>query len=352
MSHTTKTFCTICTAFCGFEARVEDGRIVDFTPDATHPMSQGFSCTKGRQFHHLLTAENRLTSALARVDGALAPTPTSQVLDEIAAKIEAIRAEHGPESVAIFAGNGATFKTTLLPTAIAWLQGLGSHQFYSSLTIDQVSKVVAVGRVGLWAGGTHDFGSSDVAMMIGNNVVVSGLNVPGAPPGWRPKAIREAKERGLKLIVVDPRRTQTANLADLHLAIRPGEDATLLAGMINLILESDRHDAEFCAEFVDGVEDLRSSLKPFTLDYVAQRTGLAAADIEAAVDLFTSARRGTVSSATGPDMGPHGNVTEHLISSLNILCGRFNRAGDRVNAKVFRDGKEMDVSVVLVERPA
>jgi anaerobic selenocysteine-containing dehydrogenase len=324
-----KTFCTICTAFCGFEATVAEGRIVEFTPDPDHPMSQGFSCTKGRQFHHLLTADNRLTSAMKRVDGELVPTPSAGVLDEIAAKIAAIRAEHGPESVAIFAGNGATFKTTLLPTALAWLKGLGSHQFYSSLTIDQISKVNAVGRVGLWAGGTHDFASSDVAMMIGNNVVVSGLNVPGAPPGWRPKAIREAKERGLKLIVVDPRRTQTANLADLHLAIRPGEDATLLAGMINLILDSERHDAAFCEEFVSGIDELRMSLKPFTLDYVVERTGLTATEIEQAVDLFTSANRGTVSSATGPDMGPHGNITEHLISSINILCGRFNRAGDR-----------------------
>ncbi|WP_323793656.1 molybdopterin-containing oxidoreductase family protein [Nocardioides sp.] len=328
MSHTTKTFCTICTAFCGFEARVEDDRIVEMVPDAEHPMSRGFSCTKGRQFHHLLTAANRLTSARAGRGDQARDVATDVALDEIAERLAAIRAEHGPESVAIYAGNGATFKTTPLPMTHAWLAGLGSHQMYTSLTIDQPAKVIAAGRVGVWAAGTHDFESADVSIMMGNNVVVSGLNVPGAAPGWRPKAIREAKERGLKLIVVDPRRTQTANLADLHLQIKPGEDATLLAGMIRLVLDSGRQDVDFCEEFVDGVDDLRAAVEPFTLEYVARRTGLDAADIETAVDLFTSGRRGTVSSGTGPDMGPHGNLAEHLIAALNVLCGRFNRAGE------------------------
>ena len=328
MSHTTKTFCTICTAFCGFEARVEDDRIVEMVPDAEHPMSQGFSCTKGRQFHHLLTAANRLTSATAGRGGEGRPIATDAALDEIATRLAAIREAHGPESIAVYMGNGATFKTTPLPMAHAWLAGLGSHQMYTSLTIDQPAKVIAAGRVGVWAAGTHDFESADVAMMMGNNVVVSGLNVPGAAPGWRPKAIREAKARGLKLIVVDPRRTQTANLADLHLQIRPGEDATLLAGMIKLVLDAGRHDVAFCEEFVDGVADLHAAVAPFTLDRVARRTGLEAADIETAVDLFTTGRRGTVSSGTGPDMGPHGNLAEHLIAALNVLCGRFNRAGE------------------------
>ncbi len=328
MSHTAKTFCTICTAFCGFDARVEDNRIIEMVPDVDHPMSRGFSCTKGRQFPQMLTAEDRLSSAMRRTDGELVPAEPDVALDEIAARLDAIRAEHGPGSIAVYMGNGATFKTTAMPAAHAWLKGLGSHQFYSSLTIDQPGKVVAAGRIGVWAAGTHDFESADVAMMMGNNVVVSGLNVPGAAPGWRPRAIREAKDRGLRLIVVDPRRTQTANLADLHLQIRPGEDATLLAGMINLILDRDQHDVAFCDEFAAGIAELRAALTPFTLEYVAHRTGLAAADIEAAATMFATGTRGTVSSGTGPDMGPHGNLVEHLIACLNVLCGRFNRAGE------------------------
>jgi len=323
-----KTFCSICTAFCGFEAHVEDNRIVDMVADPSHPMSRGFSCTKGRQFHHLLTAQSRLAFSMKRVDGDFVPADKTSVLDEIAARLQEVRSRYGATSIATYCGNGVTFKTTPMPAAHAWLRGLGSHQLYSPVTIDQPAKVIAIGRVGLWAGGVHDFESADVAMLIGNNVVVSGLHVPGGAPGWRPGAIKEAKKNGLKLIVVDPRRTATANLADLHLQIRPGEDATLLAGMINLIIDGNRHDAAFCDEFVAGVDELRAAIEPFTLDYVARRTGLDAADIALAVKLFTAGRRGTITSATGPDMGPHGNLTEHLICCVNALCGRFNRAGE------------------------
>ena len=325
---TQKTFCTICTAFCGFEAKVENGSVVDMVPDPSHPMSRGFSCIKGRQFHHLLNAANRLIYPMKRIGDELVRADCTAVLDEATARLDAVRREHGPESIAVYCGNGVTFKTAPLAAIHAFMRGLGSHHVYSSLTIDQPAKITAVGRVGLWGAGVHDFESSDVAMLIGNNVVVSGLHVPGGAPGYRPAAIREAKKRGLKLIVVDPRRTATANLADLHLQIRPGEDAALLAGMINLILDGNRFDQEFCDDFVSGTIELRAALAPFTLDYVARRTGLGAADIEAAVEMFTSVSRGTISSATGPDMGPHGNLTEHLIYAINIICGRFNRAGE------------------------
>ncbi|KUI29316.1 molybdopterin-dependent oxidoreductase [Mycobacterium sp. GA-2829] len=323
-----KTFCTICTAFCGFEAHVADNVITDMRPDPDHPMSRGFSCTKGRQFHHLLAAQNRMIYSMARRDGDFVRTEKSVVLDEIAERLDTVRREHGPTAIAMYCGNGVSFKTATMPAAHAFMRGIGSHHIYSAVTIDQPAKIIAVGRAGLWGGGVHDFESSGVAMMIGNNVVVSGLHVPGAAPGYRPAAIKEAKQRGLKLIVVDPRRTATANLADLHLQIRPGEDATLLAGVFNLIVDTKRYDRHFCDEFVSGIDELRAALRPFTLDYVVRRTGLDAADIERAVDLFTAVERGTVSSATGPDMGPHGNLAEHLIYAINVVCGRFNRAGE------------------------
>ncbi len=325
-----KTFCSICTAFCGFNAEIEDNHILNMLPDADHPMSQGFSCSKGRQFHHLLTAPNRLTRCMKRSNGTLLPIEKSVALDELAAKLDAIRAEFGPESIAFYCGNGATFKTTPMPAVHAWMQGLGSHQIYTSLTIDQPAKIVSVGRHGLWAGGIQDFESAEVSMLIGNNVTISSLHMPGGPPGWRPGAIKEAKKRGLKLIVVDPRKTETAQLADLYLPIRPGEDATLLAGMIKFIMDNNLYDSEFCNDYVAGFDELRQALAPFTQDYVAQRSGLNAVNIKAAVDIFVAAKRGIASSATGPDMGPHGNLTEHLISCLNTLCGRHNRAGEKL----------------------
>ncbi len=332
---TKKTFCSICSAFCGFEADVADNQIVDFRPDPEHPLSQGYSCTKGRQFPQLLSAKNRVSQAMARRAGALEPVSPETALDEIAAKLASIREQHGADAIAIFSGNGVQFKSFTVPLFRAWLEGLGSHNFFSTMTIDQPAKIIATGRHGVWAGGANAFDSADVAMLIGNNVLVSSLNQSNGPPGWRPGSIKEAKRRGLKLIVVDPRYTETAQQADLYLPIRPGEDAVLLAGMIRWTIEQDRYDQSFCERYTEGLDALAAAVAPYTLDVVAKRTGLDARLVEQACEIFTSARRGGASSGTGPDMGPHPNLSEHLILSLNTLCGRHNRAGDKVSTSLL-----------------
>jgi anaerobic selenocysteine-containing dehydrogenase len=330
-----KTFCSICSAFCGFDAEVEDNRIVGWRADRSHPMSGGFSCSKGRHFPDLLTSEKRVSHCRQRSGEDWINVDKSQALDKIAAKISALVAEHGPESVAVYCGNGVTFKALVMPAVHSFMRSLGSHQIYTSLTIDQPAKIISVGRHGVWAGGGHSFESAKVLMLLGNNVLVSGLHGPGSIPGWRPGALKEARARGLKLIVVDPRRTETAQQADLYLPIKPGTDAVFLSGVINWVIQNELHDADFCEQFTAGLEELAARVARYDLDQTAAITGLDKALIKQAAELFVSQGRGTVSSATGPDMAPHGNLTEHLIYSLNSLCGRHNRAGERVNASLL-----------------
>lgn len=330
-----KTYCSICSAFCGLEAEVENNRIIALNPDKTHPMSQGFTCSKGRHFHHLLSSENRVTQCQQRKHDALAEVPREQALDDIADRLREVIQKYGPESVAVYCGNGVTFKALTMPSVHAFMGGLGSHQVYTSLTIDQPAKIVSIGRHGIWAGGGHSFDSAKVLMLIGNNVLVSGLHGPGSIPGWRPGALKEARARGLKMIVVDPRLTETARQADLHLPIKPGTDATFLSGIIHWILSQGLEDAEFCAQFTEGLDALREQVAGFDLQRTAEITGLDAGLIEQAAQMFVAQQRGTVSSATGPDMSPHANLTEHLIYSLNTLCGRHNRAGDKVSTSLL-----------------
>ncbi len=131
--------------------------------------------------------------------------------------------------------------------------------------------------------------------------------------------------------MVDPRRTETARHADVFLQPLPGEDPTLIAGLLHLILSHEWHDAEFCGRHVNGLEQLRATVAPFTPEYVARRAGVTEADLRSAAEMFArTARRGTAASGTGPDMAPHSNLSEHLIQCLNVICGRFARAGDRV----------------------
>ncbi len=336
MMTTRKTFCSICTAYCGFEAEIEAGRVVDMKPDKSHPMSQGFSCSKGRNYHQLLNAEDRATRCRHRSDSGWQTLAKADALDQIASRLRGIIDEHGPESVAFYCGNGVTVKALAMPSVHAFMQGLGSHQVYSSLTIDQPAKILSTGRHGLWAAGVHSFDSSNVVMLIGNNPFVSGLQGgPGGVPGWQPGDVKKARKRGLKLIVVDPRFTETAQQADVYLPIKPGMDAVLLSGMINYILQQGMEDRDFCDQHTEGLEQLAREVAPYDLATTAELTGLEPSLIQEAIELFVREGRGTASSCTGPDMAPHGNLTEHLINSLNSLCGRYNRAGEKVNGSLL-----------------
>lgn len=331
---TRKTFCRICSAYCGLELDVEGDRIVAIRGDRSHPMSKGFTCEKGRQAHHQADGGHRILHAQSRPsrDEAFAALDREQALDEIAAKLRAIIDEHGPRAVALYRGNGLSVSSNGNQIAQAWMAGIGSEMDFSSLTIDQPSKIIAVRRHGVWGGGAHGFEGADVCMLIGNNPVISALHMTGGPPGFYPTALKEAKKRGLKLIVVDPRRTETAAHADIHLPILPGEDATLVAGMIRWIIDEELHDADFVARETEGFEALRAAVADFELGLVAKRTGLDAEDIVAAARMFATGTRGTCSSGTGPDMASFPHLTEQLIISLNTLCGRWNREGDPVTA--------------------
>jgi anaerobic selenocysteine-containing dehydrogenase len=151
--------------------------------------------------------------------------------------------------------------------------------------------------------------------------------VPNTNPA---KQLHEAKRRGLQLIVIDPRRSEVAEHAAIHLQPRPGEDPAVLAGMLRVILSERLHDAPFVAEHVRGVEALRAAVEPFTPELVERRADVPAAELIRAARTFARARRGCANAGTGPNMAPHGNVTEYLLLALITLCGRWLRAGERV----------------------
>jgi anaerobic selenocysteine-containing dehydrogenase len=327
-----KTFCRYCHANCGILVEIADGRAVRVRGDRENPMTRGFTCIKGRSLPEQHGHEDRLRGSLKRDGtGRLSPIEVETAQDEIAAVLRRLIEEHGPRSVALYAGTAVYQSSLTLPFARAWMAALGSPSFYTSLTIDQPNKIVAPQLHGSFLGGTQSFESSDVWMVFGCNSIISMYGGISGFPSFDPtRRLREAMARGLDLIVVDPRRSETARIASLHLPIRPGEDATLLAGMLRVILEEQLYDRDFCRRFVEGVEPLRKALRSFTRDLVERRTGLEWALVEDAARRFARGPRGMASSGTGPSMAPRSTLSEHMILDLNTLCGRYNRAGDEV----------------------
>jgi anaerobic selenocysteine-containing dehydrogenase len=266
-----------------------------------------------------------------RPDGTFEQVDSAEALDEIAAELRRIIDTYGPRAVASYTGTGGYQNSVAVPVARAFHQGIDSVSFYTSVTIDQPAKGLAMLRLGGWEAGYHNFTDSDVHMAIGYNSMVSSYAPIGGLQGTNPFVVmRRRKAEGMKLIVVDPRRTELAGFADIHLQIRPGEDPTLLAGMIRIVLEEGLHDHEFCDRWVSQLGELTDAVDGFTLDYVAERCQLDADDIVAATRLFAAGPRGTAGTGTGPNMAAHSSLTEHLTVVLNTILGRVNREGDLI----------------------
>jgi anaerobic selenocysteine-containing dehydrogenase len=348
------TYCRICPATCGLVVDVEDNRVVRAVGDVDNPLTRGFSCPKGRHIGDFLAGEGRLRTSMRRNDaGELEPVDVDVAIEEIATRLKEIIAEHGVDAVAFFAGTQSAMASLTGPFADRFARGLGTHKTFSTMTIDQSAKWVADGRIGMWAGGRQRFTGADVWMLVGTNPVVSlqGGDFTGFPIHDPVRRLQEEQARGMKLIVVDPRRTEVASRADIHLQLRPGTDVFLFAGVLQVILAEELHDAAFCDRWVEGVDELRAVVAPFTPAAVAVACGVDADDIVAAARTFAGARHGMAHSGTGPDMGPRANLAEHLIRCLNVVCGRYALAGDlQATGGVLGSGRPPTAHAIAPDR--
>ena len=325
---TKKTFCRFCHVFCGLEVDVQENRVIAVRGDHDNPVSEGYTCPKGRAEVERINHPERLRRTLKKVDGEFVGIDSDTAIAEIGAKLKAIVAEHGPEAVAVYVGCGGHRTAAGGPWYVAkWLQAFGSPRLYTSLTIDSPSLIIAYDR--LFGGPlpltVFDIDHAGSALFVATNPVVSHLwSMPQSNPATR---LKHALQRGMKLVVIDPRRTEVAARAHVHLQVKPGEDATLLACMIRQIIDNGWYDHEYVAQYVSGFEELRAAVQPFTLDYAARRTTCPAADIVEGARLFATAGSGAALSGTGLHMARHQNLTTQLVQNLNALCGRFDRRG-------------------------
>src|SRR5262245_60821301 len=331
MVETHKSFCRFCHAVCGIEVDVEDGRVVAVRGDRDHVVSQGYLCVKGRELPAQHAHPSRLRGAKRRTaDGTLVDVASETALDEVAERLSALIARDGPGAIAVYSGTHGLFGSGK-PLVIAWANAIGTHWYLTPNAIDQPSQQTAWARHGSWDAGVQRFADADVMLFVGNNPGVSAFSRDGGPPYANAfRHLRDARRCGMKIIAIDPRRTELARSADLHLQVRPGEDPTLRAGLVRVILEEELHDREFVAAHLEGVDALRAAVADYTPAYVAARTDVPAALITAAARLFAAGPKGTAMTCTGVNMAPRPDVTQHLVVVLNSLCGRFARAGDAV----------------------
>ena len=341
-----KSYCRHCQSLCGLVLKVEGNRIISIRGDRDHPVSQGYSCMMGQ---HGLSAQDeplRLIVAQRReADGTFAPMPVDQAVLEVGEKLKRLLDRHGPRSIALYYGTGTAYSGLAYGIARSWLRAIGSPELYTSMTVDASSLYVCMKRMGFFATGRPLHTDCDTILLVGNNPVVSHQGWSKSPlPSSNPrKAIAEAQAKGAKLIIIDPRLTETARKADLFLQVKPGEDCTLLAAILRVMLDCGWTDPSFHDRFCTAIPALRAALEPFDLSYAEHRTGVAAELIEEAARLFGTAGKAHAACGTGLTFGPHSNLAEHLLECLNALCGGYRRAGDTIRTTgLFGNGATVE----------
>lgn len=332
---THKTFCRFCHANCAMEVDVEDRpdgkRVTAVRGDPDDPAYGGYTCMKGRELPDSHNADHRLTQSLVRdANGDFQSTPMPQTLAHIAGELKRIIAKYGPDSVAVFMGSGGYQNSAAWAASHSFTQAIGSKHFFTSVTLDQPAKVFTTARYGHWAAGTNTFSESDVALLVGNNPIVSHYSPPGGVPPFSPsRRIRDRQKQGMKVIVADPRESDVARLADIYLPVKPGEDPALLAGMLNVIISEELYDRNFVAAHVDGFDELAAAVEPMTPEIAAGRAGVDADQLVAAARMFAGGSKGCAVTGTGPEMAGNGTLTEYLVTCLNTLCARFKQEGEK-----------------------
>lgn len=325
-----KTFCRNCSHLCGLEISLEGNEMVAVRGDKDNHSSNGYHCIKAISSLDLGNGKTgRLTHCQKKQpDSSFAPIDAEQAQDEIASKLSVLIKQHGPRSVGVFYGTAAYYEGLNFPIMKSFLGELGSPNLFSTCTIDMSAVWVSPMRMGMMASGLPKMDQLETFLIAGKNPVVSHLLFGVYRPGV---TLAQFKKDGRNLIVVDPRKSETAQRATQHLAVKPGEDVSLFAGMIRTIIDNEWYDKAFCERFCVNLAQLRQAVDAYTPELVEQRTGLSWLEVEKAAKTFASTNSFAV-AGTGVTMAPHSNLIVHLTDSLNVICGNYPRAGDEVQS--------------------
>ncbi|MEW2081141.1 molybdopterin oxidoreductase family protein [Streptomyces sp. NPDC005283] len=321
LDDTTATHCPYCALQCGMSLRGRAGAVeVVERPD--FPVNRGALCGKGRTAPALLSSRVRLTEPLVRrpATGRLEPATWEEALSTVAAGLRRTRAVYGPDAVGVFGGGGLTNEKAYLLGKFARIV-LGTSQIDYNGRFCMSSAAAAHQRAfGLDRGlpfPLEDIPRSGCVILVGSNLAET------MPPALR--YLTELRENGGKLIVIDPRRTRTAEQADLHLAPRPGTDLALALGLLHVVVAEGRTDEEFVSERTSGWEDARAAAMAHWPEFVERVTGVGVPELREAVRMFCDAESGMVLTARGPEQHSKGTDTVSAWINLCLATGRAGR---------------------------
>ncbi len=313
-----------CEPFCGLEIDVDDGRMVAVRPDHSHPISKGYACIKGMRVLDYQYDPDRLLHPVRRKASGWEQVSWDTAIDEIGGQLRAIRDAHGPNAIATYWGNACDSTTISLTNTFC--SAFGSPNSFNVLSLEYTDRGAVAERM---LGNENiilqpDAAHASFALLLGTNpLVTQGMTLLQRRPriGGDFKSIQQ---RGGKVVVVDPRRTETARVADEHIPIRPGTDLFLLIGMISRILATDTYSREFTAKHTTGLDAWQDLIRDFQLDHAAEITGVPSRTIARLADEFSAAEAAFVTTRVGVQTSYNTTLTEWAVQTLNALTPASN----------------------------
>jgi formate dehydrogenase len=307
------------------EVVTEDNRVVKINGDKNHPLSKGYLCIKGKAMAEYQSDELRVTSPYQKVNGEWKQIGWKEAYRKITARLKHIIEKHGPRSTAMYFGGGIPLSSAAPGAAASFLKGMGSDRFYNVLTLEFTNRYLAFQKMygKQFRVSQADIPKTDCLLIFGHNPLVS-LDHPGIK-----EEIRGLSKRGAKMIVVDPRLTETAKVADTHIQIEPGKDLFLLEGMIHHIMAKKMYDAEFLEKHTVNSEFFHQHAF-LTPEEAGKLCGVPAESIIQIAEDFAKAKTASAICKLGVNVSPNSTVTYWLVEVLNSLTGNVDREGSLI----------------------
>ncbi len=324
---TVHRICPLCEACCGLELKVRGRQVVSVRGHEADVFSAGYLCPKGVALKELHDDPDRLRMPLVRRDGKWVEVGWDEALAEVERRLTPLLTQHGRSALAVVTGNPNVHKLGLGTYLARFIRAAGTPNFFSASTLDQMPKQLSSGLMfGHWLSvAVPDIERCNHLLMLGANPAVSNGSL-WTVPDFRGKA-RALRQRGGRLVVIDPRRTETADLADQHHFIRPGTDVFLLLGMVHTLFDEGRLRLRHLADQVNGLDELAAAVRPFAPEQMAGHCGIAAQTIRTLARELAAAERGAIYGRLGTCTQAFGTLCSWLIDVLNVLCGHLDAPG-------------------------
>ncbi len=318
--------CPLCEASCGLSVDVTNGHVTRIRGDRDDVLSKGFLCAKGSVLHHLHEDPDRLRQPVVRDGDSWREVTWDEAFARVEELLTPLRQDHGNNAMAVYIGNPNVHGPVLLSLQTL-MAAAGTTNLFTAGTVDQLGREVANGFLygDPRAWGVPDLDRTDLLVILGANPVVSGGSLCTAP-GW-PDRIDAIRARGGKVIVIDPRRTETADRSDEWLAIRPGSDAHLLAGIAHVLFRDQLVDLASAASYTDGLHEIAALVTNHTPERVSTRTGIDADRIISLAHQLAATARSVVYGRVGLQTNAFGTMASWLTDVVNILSGSFDLPG-------------------------